>query len=93
MADDSENKTGMKLPRISRRGPYAVQLFAGELYGWCTCGLSQTEPFCDGAHKGTGMKSRKFTVDETKIYYLCGCKHASEESKPFCDNSHECLKE
>ena len=37
--------------------PCKVDLVEGEHYFWCTCGLSAKQPFCDGAHKGTGQKS------------------------------------
>lgn len=81
----------MTVPVCAQKGPYPVELKAGEKYWWCTCGMSQTQPFCDGAHKGSGMKSQMFVAEETKTYYLCGCKSAKDGSKPFCDGSHSSL--
>uniref|UniRef100_A0A8C4Q135 Iron-binding zinc finger CDGSH type domain-containing protein n=1 Tax=Eptatretus burgeri TaxID=7764 RepID=A0A8C4Q135_EPTBU len=45
-------------------------------------------PFCDGSHRrsGTGIKSLKFTVRETKTVPLCGCKQTSKA--PYCDGTH-----
>ena len=41
-----------------------MQLEQGRMYKFCTCGLSQTDPFCDGAHKGTKYKSLKFVYEK-----------------------------
>ena len=72
------------------RKPHVVTLAAGD-YWWCTCGRSQTQPFCDGSHKGTGLAPKKFTLTEEKSVALCNCKHAAEGSEPFCDGSHKTL--
>lgn len=45
-------KANMKGPYVQRPGPYKVYLEANKRYGWCTCGLSKKDPFCDGSHKG-----------------------------------------
>jgi len=83
----------IKLPVIAARHPYAVEVEAGKTYSWCSCGLTATEPFCDGAHKahknpdGTSkMKSVKYTATETKIVYFCGCKHSKNGA--ICDQTH-----
>jgi CDGSH-type Zn-finger protein len=44
---------------------------------------------CDGAHKGTGLGPRKFTLTEAKKVWLCNCKHSN--NPPFCDGSHSKL--
>ena len=75
---------------VPQKKPYKVTLEAGKKYWWCACGLSKTQPFCDGAHKGTGMGCVAVVVDETKDYQLCGCKHA-KDGKAFCDGSHNQL--
>ena len=46
MADDEE-------PKIAQKGPYRVELMATYRYGWCACGLSKSQPFCDGSHTST----------------------------------------
>lgn len=43
----------MKRPYISQRCPYNVQLIPGKEYLYCVCGLTKTQPFCDGSHEGT----------------------------------------
>ena len=35
----------------------------GKLYKYCTCGLSEKDPFCDGSHKGSKFKALKFKID------------------------------
>ncbi len=66
--------------------PCQVNLVEGEKYFWCTCGLSAKQPFCDGAHKGTGQKSLCFEAEETATKYLCTCKQT--KNPPYCDGSH-----
>ena len=51
-----------------------IKLKTGKRYKICSCGLSQTLPFCDNAHRkfnsnnGTNYKSVKITSDEdTKL--------------------------
>ena len=66
--------------------PYLINVEAGKKYFWCSCGLSNKQPFCDGTHKGTGMKSVHYTPETTKQVRLCGCKQT--KSPPFCDDSH-----
>lgn len=76
-------------PVIAKKGPYVIELEADKNYFWCTCGRSEKQPFCDGAHKGTDFTPLKFTVDETKKYGLCGCKHT--KNAPICDREHSKL--
>jgi CDGSH iron-sulfur domain-containing protein 3 len=76
----------MSVPTIAQKGPYPVQVESGKSYYWCSCGLSKTQPFCNGSHAGTDLSPVKFEAAETKTVYLCGCK--SGESGVFCDGSH-----
>lgn len=76
----------MTLPHCPQAAPYDVEVEEGKSYYWCTCGLSQKQPFCDGAHKGSGMKSQCFTAEASGKVYLCGCK--ATKNPPFCDGSH-----
>jgi CDGSH-type Zn-finger protein len=75
-------------PVVAQRGPYAIELGAGE-HWWCACGRSKTQPFCDGSHKGTGITPMKFTADKNEKLWLCGCKASG--NKPFCDGTHNKL--
>lgn len=76
-------------PICAQKGPYQVTLEAGKSYSWCTCGRSQKQPYCDGAHKVTEMKPQRFEAKESGTFNLCGCK--ASDDKPFCDGSHNML--
>ena len=66
--------------------PVEVSLKAGKEYYWCACGKSATQPFCDGAHKGTAIEPLAFTAEKTDKVWLCNCKRT--KTPPFCDGSH-----
>ena len=74
---------------IAQKAPYAVEVEAGKTYYWCSCGRSQKQPFCDGAHKETSMQPLSFTAEKTEKVYLCGCKQSA--GQPFCDGKHKSL--
>lgn len=74
------------LPKRAGDAPIVVELEAGKDYWFCTCGLSANQPFCDGSHKGTGLKSHKFTAEKTGKAWLCMCKATGKT--PFCDGTH-----
>ena len=76
-------------PIIAQKGPYIVDVEAGETYRWCACGRSKTQPFCDDSHVGTGIMPVKFTAEKSEEVWLCGCKRSG--NKPFCDDTHETL--
>uniref|UniRef100_A0A8R1HP69 Iron-binding zinc finger CDGSH type domain-containing protein n=1 Tax=Caenorhabditis japonica TaxID=281687 RepID=A0A8R1HP69_CAEJA len=72
-------------PRSNR-----VRLEAGKTYNWCSCGLSVTQPFCDGTHKINGLTDVKpvsFQVEKTGDYPLCDCKQT--DTRPICDGKHK----
>jgi len=66
--------------------PEVLPLEPGESYWWCRCGRSQTQPWCDGSHEGTGIEPLEFKVETTKNYAMCTCKKTAES--PFCDGTH-----
>ncbi|MDH3382248.1 MAG: CDGSH iron-sulfur domain-containing protein [Flavobacteriaceae bacterium] len=76
----------MNLPKRAGDTPEKVTLEAEKKYAWCSCGLSENQPFCDGKHKGTGLSPHIFTVETESIKNLCNCKATSNH--PFCDGSH-----
>jgi CDGSH-type Zn-finger protein len=77
----------MSEPTRASDTPYAVEVEAGQSYFWCACGQSNTQPFCDGSHKGTDFTPVKYEATESKKVFFCGCK--STESQPVCDGSHK----
>jgi CDGSH-type Zn-finger protein len=68
--------------------PIAVDLEKDKNYSWCSCGHSESEPFCDGSHrKHNATPSLKFSVTENKTAHLCTCKLT--KNAPYCDGSHK----
>ena len=52
------------LPRLAIGEPAGIEVEPGKVYSWCSCGLSEKEPFCDSAHKkieGLPFRSVKVT--------------------------------
>ena len=68
--------------------PMPLEMEAGT-YWWCSCGRSAHQPFCDGAHKGTGMQPVKFELTESKKVWWCQCKQSGKP--PLCDGTHKAL--
>ena len=88
----SENQ----LPKIAAKSPFRVAVKAGQKYSWCSCGYSEKQPFCDGAHKAykkedgsSIMKSVAYEATEDKIVAFCGCKKS--KNGVLCDGSHLAL--
>jgi CDGSH-type Zn-finger protein len=79
----------MSEPKIAALVPTAVEFEAGKQYFFCSCGHSASQPFCDGAHKGSGFAPQAFTAEKAGTAYLCQCKHTG--NAPFCDGSHASL--
>ncbi len=78
----------MSEPDIADKKPAVLDLEAGT-YNWCQCGKSQTQPFCDGSHRGTGFGPLEFKMEESKKVALCLCKRTG--NPPFCDGTHSKL--
>lgn len=81
----------MSKERVAVAGtlPTVVELEAGKQYAFCVCGHSQTQPFCDGSHKGTSFKPHLFTAESSEEKWLCMCKHS--KNAPYCDGTHKTL--
>lgn len=69
--------------------PCKVKLESGKEYYWCACGKTGREPFCDGAHKGTGITPFPFKASAEGDAYLCTCKKS--KNPIYCDGSHKTL--
>lgn len=79
----------MDKPRVASRTPFPLEVEQGKTYFWCSCGLSDNQPFCDGSHQGSGRTPVKYTAERNKIVFFCGCKQSA--SAPVCDGSHSRL--
>ena len=75
----------MNKPKIASKTPAVIEVEPGTYY-WCSCGLSASQPFCDGAHKGTDFTPMEVTVTEKKTLPFCQCKMT--DSPPYCDGAH-----
>ena len=64
-----------------------IKLKAGKRYKICSCGLSQTLPFCDNAHRefnvvnNTEYKSVKITPDSDTMIEVTSKSWKSPEEK------------
>ncbi|WP_404381435.1 CDGSH iron-sulfur domain-containing protein [Caenispirillum salinarum] len=73
-------------PLVTQPEPFAVEVEAGQKLFWCACGRTKNGAFCDGSHKGTGLKPVVEVAEEAGTKYLCGCKRTT--TPPWCDGSH-----
>ena len=67
--------------------PFVVEVEVGKSYYWCACGISNTQPFCDGSHADTEFSHVQYDATESTTIYLCGCKLT--KNQPLCDGSHK----
>jgi CDGSH-type Zn-finger protein len=80
----------MEKPKVAERFPAGIQVEKDKNYAWCTCGLSEKQPFCDGKHKAIeGMPFKPMVVkfEEDKEVWFCQCKQS--KNPPYCDGSHK----
>ncbi len=76
-------------PEIGGTEPVAVEVEEGKMYWWCTCGRSESQPFCDGSHKDTDFIPQGWEAPKTGKVFLCACKRTAKG--PFCDGAHNNL--
>ncbi len=79
----------MATPVVAQKSPFSANVEAGKSYGWCACGQSKTQPFCDGSHKGGAFTPVEFKSDMSKTVWFCGCKNT--KTAPLCDGTHKAL--
>ena len=77
----------MSEPVRAADAPVSVEVEAGKRYFWCACGRSATQPFCDGAHKGSGIVPVQYTATASRAVHFCACK--ATKKAPLCDGSHK----
>jgi glutamate synthase domain-containing protein 2/CDGSH-type Zn-finger protein len=76
----------MSKPTVADTKPVGVELESGKSYHFCRCGKSKNQPFCDGAHAGSGITPLAFKADKDGTAHLCQCKQTA--NAPYCDGSH-----
>ncbi len=74
---------------IAQKAPCQVEVEEGKTYYWCSCGRSNQQPFCDGAHKGTNFEPLPYKAEKTGAVHMCACKRTGKP--PLCDGSHQNL--
>lgn len=79
----------MSEPVIAQKEPYGIDVEEGQEYWWCACGRSQSQPFCDGSHKGTGFSPRQYVARRSQTVWFCGCKRTATPA--LCDGTHNSL--
>ena len=82
------------LPQIAICEPAEITVEPGKVYSWCSCGLSEKEPFCDSSHKnieGRPFRSVKVMFDKAEEIWFCQCKQT--KTPPFCDGTHNTHRE
>jgi CDGSH iron-sulfur domain-containing protein 3 len=78
------------LPRLAICEPAGIEVEPGKVYSWCSCGLSEKEPFCDNAHRNIEslpFRSVKVVFEKPQVVWFCQCKRT--KTPPFCDGSHK----
>ena len=76
----------MDQPKRAADTPYGVLVKPGKTYYWCACGMSDTQPFCDGSHKDTGFLPVRYEATADAKVFFCGCKATANQ--PLCDGTH-----
>ncbi len=80
----------MEKGKIAGKTPIKVSLEKGKKYAWCSCGESKNQPYCDGAHKGSGFSPTVFVAEESKDVHFCTCKQTDREMG-LCNGAHKAL--
>lgn len=94
---DEYSLNGPPKGRVYEKSPFKFRVEEGKAYSLCTCGYSNSQPFCDGTHKmlwTTFMVKKtpkyrpiKYVATETKDVWFCNCKQSA--NRPFCDGTHK----
>ena len=76
----------MDKPKSAGKAPIMQDLLEGATYAWCSCGRSENQPWCNGAHTGTSFVPQVFEAEKTGKGAMCTCKLT--QNPPYCDGSH-----
>jgi CDGSH-type Zn-finger protein len=80
----------MENAQMAEKFPVGIKVEKDKNYAWCSCGLSEKQPFCDGKHKAIeGLPFMPLVVkfEEEKEVWFCQCKQT--KNPPYCDGSHK----
>lgn len=77
------------VPIIQGYYPYNLYLQKGKVHLWCSCGMSDNSPWCNGVCNHSVSRNRPiyFNVSESGYYKICQCKHSA--NAPFCNGTHK----
>jgi CDGSH-type Zn-finger protein len=75
--------------KSTKLGSMKVAVESGKTYFYCTCGLSEKQPFCDGKHKSTLFKPTKVLAEKDGDLFFCACRQSKKGH--LCDGSHKRL--
>lgn len=73
----------MNEKEISSFFPILYDVEKDQIYKWCGCGKSKTQPLCD---RNDCTQYVMFKAELTETVAFCGCKQT--KSPPLCDGSH-----
>ncbi len=79
----------MEKGQIAMKYPAEIKLEVGKNYAWCACGMSQSQPLCDGTHQKGDLRPIVFKAEKSETAWLCQCKQTN--NAPFCDGTHNSL--
>ena len=79
----------MEKAKVAGITPNIIEQEEGKTYAWCSCGKSENQPWCNGAHAGSDFKPKVFQAEEIKKAAICSCKQT--KNPPYCDGSHASL--
>ena len=57
-------------PSIPQKKPIVEKVSPGT-YWWCSCGKSDSQPFCDGSHAGAEFTPVEIVIDDEKNVAWC----------------------